>query len=120
MNDGFELEGRACSSPEAQGNWSSGGIDAPSAGATVLTTARSRMAIPRGRALRRGRYHNRRGCTRSPTPFASIWAESTSCPRRRRLDRTAGGFAALDDDEWQSALELNLFPAVRLDRALLP
>jgi NAD(P)-dependent dehydrogenase (short-subunit alcohol dehydrogenase family) len=32
----------------------------------------------------------------------------------------AGGFAALDDGEWQHALELNLFPAVRLDRALLP
>jgi hypothetical protein len=26
----------------------------------------------------------------------------------------------LDDEEWQRALDLNLFPAVRLDRALLP
>jgi NAD(P)-dependent dehydrogenase (short-subunit alcohol dehydrogenase family) len=32
----------------------------------------------------------------------------------------AGGFAGLDDSEWQRALDLNLFPAVRLDRALLP
>jgi hypothetical protein len=32
----------------------------------------------------------------------------------------AGGFAALDDKEWHRALDLNLFPAVRLDRALLP
>jgi len=32
----------------------------------------------------------------------------------------AGGFAMLDDDEWQRALDLNLFPAVRLDRVLLP
>jgi len=32
----------------------------------------------------------------------------------------AGGFAALDDVEWYWALHLNLFPAVRLDRALLP
>jgi NAD(P)-dependent dehydrogenase (short-subunit alcohol dehydrogenase family) len=32
----------------------------------------------------------------------------------------AGGFAVLDDAEWQRALDLNLFPAVRLDRALLP
>lgn len=31
-----------------------------------------------------------------------------------------GGFAALDDGEWQRALDQNLFPAVRLDRALLP
>jgi NAD(P)-dependent dehydrogenase (short-subunit alcohol dehydrogenase family) len=32
----------------------------------------------------------------------------------------AGGFAVLDDGQWQRALDLNLFPAVRLDRALLP
>src|SRR5216110_869934 len=31
-----------------------------------------------------------------------------------------GGFAALDDGEWHRALDQNLFPAVRLDRALLP
>jgi NAD(P)-dependent dehydrogenase (short-subunit alcohol dehydrogenase family) len=32
----------------------------------------------------------------------------------------AGGFAALGDDEWKKELDLNLMPAVRLDRALLP
>jgi len=32
----------------------------------------------------------------------------------------AGGFAVLDDGEWHHALDLNLFSAVRLDRALLP
>ena len=32
----------------------------------------------------------------------------------------AGGFAVLDDEEWQRALALNLLPAVRLDRRLLP
>ena len=32
----------------------------------------------------------------------------------------AGGFAALDDSEWQKELDLNLLPAVRLDRALVP
>jgi NAD(P)-dependent dehydrogenase (short-subunit alcohol dehydrogenase family) len=31
-----------------------------------------------------------------------------------------GGFAALGDDEWSRELHLNLFPAVRLDRALVP
>ncbi len=31
-----------------------------------------------------------------------------------------GGFAALDDAAWQRELDLNLMPAVRLDRALLP
>lgn len=32
----------------------------------------------------------------------------------------AGGFAALDDAQWLKEFRLNLFPAVRLDRALLP
>ncbi len=32
----------------------------------------------------------------------------------------AGGYAVLDDDLWARELALNLFPAVRLDRALVP
>lgn len=32
----------------------------------------------------------------------------------------AGGFAALGEEQWQREFDLNLFPAVRLDRALLP
>ena len=32
----------------------------------------------------------------------------------------AGGFAVLSEEEWRHALDLNLFPAVRLNRALLP
>lgn len=32
----------------------------------------------------------------------------------------AGGFAALDDGIWMRELDLNLMPAVRLDRALVP
>ncbi|MFC3691606.1 SDR family oxidoreductase [Chenggangzhangella methanolivorans] len=31
-----------------------------------------------------------------------------------------GGFSALTDDEWRKELDLNLFPAVRLDRLLVP
>ncbi|MET0794378.1 MAG: SDR family oxidoreductase [Polyangiaceae bacterium] len=31
-----------------------------------------------------------------------------------------GGFAALSDEQWRKELDLNLMPAVRLDRALLP
>lgn len=31
-----------------------------------------------------------------------------------------GGFAALGEAEWQAELNLNLMPAIRLDRALLP
>lgn len=32
----------------------------------------------------------------------------------------SGGFAALNDEEWDKELNLNFFPAVRLDRALIP
>lgn len=32
----------------------------------------------------------------------------------------AGGFAALSDMQWHKEFDLNLYPAVRLDRALLP
>ena len=32
----------------------------------------------------------------------------------------SGGFAALDDAEWNKEFGLNFFPAVRLDRALIP
>ncbi|MDG5750253.1 SDR family oxidoreductase [Qipengyuania sp. XHP0211] len=32
----------------------------------------------------------------------------------------AGGYQALDEEEWRRELNLNLMPAVRLDRALLP
>src|SRR6478752_8611715 len=32
----------------------------------------------------------------------------------------SGGFAALTDEEWQKELNINFFPAVRLDRALIP
>ena len=32
----------------------------------------------------------------------------------------AGGFASLNDQEWEAAISQNLMPAVRLDRALLP
>jgi NAD(P)-dependent dehydrogenase (short-subunit alcohol dehydrogenase family) len=33
---------------------------------------------------------------------------------------STGGFAVLNDAEWSRAFDLNLFPAVRSDRALLP
>ncbi len=60
-------------------------------------------------------------------------AEQLAAEARRRLGEVdiivhmlggssapAGGFAALDDDQWASELDLNLMPAVRLDRALVP
>jgi NAD(P)-dependent dehydrogenase (short-subunit alcohol dehydrogenase family) len=92
------------------------------AGATVLTTARTRP-----------------GDSVDPDLFvAADIATAAGCAAvadavRSRLggvdimvhvvggsSAPAGGFAVLDDKEWQRALDFNLFPAVRLDRALLP
>src|SRR5216117_2959610 len=72
----------------------------------------------------------------TPEPFSSIngrsarssrtagnrFSASARCHSRssRTANPPAGGFAVLDDREWHRALALNLFPAVRLDRALLP
>jgi hypothetical protein len=92
------------------------------AGATVLTTARSHPAD-----LRSGEHFVAADVTR--TEGCSAIADAV----RNRLggvdivvhvvggsSAPAGGFAVLNDVEWQRALDLNLLPAVRLDRALLP
>jgi NAD(P)-dependent dehydrogenase (short-subunit alcohol dehydrogenase family) len=92
------------------------------AGATVLATARSRPADPATAELFvAADITTLAGCT--------VVAEAV----RSRLggvdvivhvlggsSAPAGGFAVLDEAEWRRALDLNLFPAVRIDRALLP
>jgi NAD(P)-dependent dehydrogenase (short-subunit alcohol dehydrogenase family) len=92
------------------------------AGATVLTTARSRPNQPApGEIFVSADLTTAEGC--------AVVADAV----RDRLggidiivhvvggsSAPAGGFAVLNDDEWYRALHLNLFPAVRIDRALLP
>jgi len=92
------------------------------AGATVLTTARSHHGDPApGEFFVAADITTAEGCAaivddvRNRLGGIDIIVHvvgGSSAP--------AGGFAVLDDAEWQRALELNLFPAVRLDRALLP
>jgi NAD(P)-dependent dehydrogenase (short-subunit alcohol dehydrogenase family) len=91
-------------------------------GATVLTTARTApAALPEAVSFIAADVTTAEGCT--------AVAEAV----RQRLGAIhimvhvvggsaapAGGFAVLDDHEWQRALDMNLFPAVRLDRELLP
>src|SRR5256712_13432862 len=91
-------------------------------GATLLTTARSRPSD-----------------LADPTSFvAADVATAEGCTAivdavRKRLggvdivvhvvggsSAPAGGFAVLDDQQWHTALDQNLFAAVRLDRALVP
>jgi len=92
------------------------------AGAKVLGTARARPDdLPDGVGFVAADVTTARGC------------ETIAAAVRRQLggidiivhvvggsSAPAGGFAVLDDREWQRALDLNFFPAVRLDRALLP
>ena len=92
------------------------------AGATVLTTARSRperadrpdhfvtadVSTAEGCAVVARAVHERLG----GLDIIVHVVGGSSAP--------AGGFTALDDTEWQKALDQNLLAAVRLDRALLP
>lgn len=92
------------------------------AGAQVLVTARSRPANQEADALFiAADLATVEGCATVAAQVNDGWggidivvhvAGGSSAP--------AGGFAVLDDGEWQRALELNLMAAVRLDRALLP
>ncbi|MFN3820257.1 SDR family oxidoreductase [Blastomonas sp.] len=90
-------------------------------GATVVTTARSRaddiaestfiaadLTTTQGCAELAAAVHERLG----GVDIIVHMLGGSSAP--------AGGFAALGDDEWRSEIDLNLMPAVRLDRALVP
>jgi NAD(P)-dependent dehydrogenase (short-subunit alcohol dehydrogenase family) len=91
-------------------------------GATVLVTARTaRRDLPDGAQFVAADVTTEEGCARVAEAVRERFGGidiivhvvgGSSAP--------AGGFAVLDDQEWQRAFDLNLFPAVRLDRALLP
>ena len=123
MNDAFELEGRrVLVTGGTKGIGAAVASTLRAAGATVLTTARSRHgdSTP-GELFVAADITTAEGCSAIADAvrgrlsgidiIVHVVGGSTA---------PAGGFAALDDDEWQRALELNLLPAVRLDRALLP
>jgi NAD(P)-dependent dehydrogenase (short-subunit alcohol dehydrogenase family) len=90
-------------------------------GARVLTTARTRPAAMPDVMFCAADLTTSQGC-----------AELAAAAHRQLGDidivvhmlggssAPAGGFAALGEDEWTRELDMNLMPAVRLDRALLP
>ena len=91
------------------------------AGVKVLTTARSRVEDTADEMFVAADVTSAGGCAtiadavRKRLGVVDIIVHvvgSSSAP--------PGGFAVLDDDGWQKELNLNLLPAVRLDRALLP
>ena len=90
-------------------------------GATVLTVARSRPAEMPEDMFVRADLTTAQGCADLAVAALDRLGEvdvlvhmlgGSSAP--------AGGFAALGDDDWTRELALNLMPAVRLDRALVP
>jgi NAD(P)-dependent dehydrogenase (short-subunit alcohol dehydrogenase family) len=90
-------------------------------GAEVLTTARTRPADIAEAHFVAADLTTAQGCA----DLAAAVQEGLGTPdilvhMLGGSSAPAGGFAALDDDQWQRELDLNLMPAVRLDRALLP
>jgi len=123
MSDALELEGcRALVTGGTKGIGAAVATQLRAAGATVLTTARSRHGSRAPAELFvAADITTAEGCAaifdavRDQLGGVDIIVHvvgGSSAP--------AGGFAVLDDAEWQRALDLNLLPAVRLDRALLP
>jgi NAD(P)-dependent dehydrogenase (short-subunit alcohol dehydrogenase family) len=122
MNAALELEGRrALVTGGTKGIGEAVVARLLEGAANVLATARSRPAgLPQDRFIGAD-ITTAEGCKTIVDAVLERWggvdiivhvAGGSSAP--------AGGYRVLDDTEWNKALNLNLFPAVRIDRALLP
>jgi NAD(P)-dependent dehydrogenase (short-subunit alcohol dehydrogenase family) len=91
------------------------------AGAQVLTTARSRPdSVPEADFIQAD-VMTVEGCAKvAQLAHANLGGVDILVHVVGGSSAPAGGFSALDDSEWQRELDLNLFPAVRLDRLLVP
>ena len=123
MNDAMELAGRcAVVTGASKGIGRAVASELRASGVTVLATARTRPDdLPATELFVAADVTTSEGCAVVAAAAQELLGRvdiivhvvgGTTAP--------AGGFAALDDDEWLRALHFNLFPAVRLDRALLP
>jgi NAD(P)-dependent dehydrogenase (short-subunit alcohol dehydrogenase family) len=123
MNDAMELAGhRALVTGASKGIGRAVASELRASGVTVLATARTRPDdLPAAELFVAADVTTSEGCAVVAAAVRDLLGGvdivvhvvgGSTAP--------AGGFAALDDDEWLRALYLNLFPAVRLDRALLP
>lgn len=92
-----------------------------SAGADVLTTARNLSPdTPKG-AFVEADVTTSAGCQRiADAVIERLGGVDIIVHVVGGSSAPAGGFAALDDVDWQREFDLNLFPAVRLDRLLVP
>ena len=90
-------------------------------GAHILTTARAPSGNVSEEAFIAADLTTEEGCsTVAETARRRLGGVDIVVHMLGGSSAPAGGFAALTDEEWQKELSLNLFPAVRLDRALVP
>ncbi len=91
------------------------------AGADVVTTARSRPSDLSADRFIAADITTANGCKTIVDAVLGRWGGVDIIVHVvGGSSAAAGGFRMLGDREWQRALDLNLFPAVRIDRALLP
>ncbi|MDA7417546.1 SDR family oxidoreductase [Xenophilus arseniciresistens] len=94
------------------------------AGACVLSTARGVPAghkTPAGVSFVQADLSTTEGCDTVAQAVESLWGGVDILVHVvGGSNAPGGGFKALDDGAWQRALDQNLLPAVRLDRALVP
>jgi len=90
-------------------------------GARVLTTARTRPDFLPAEAFVTADLTTIEGCTAVVQAVKDrLGGVDVIVHVLGGSSAPAGGFAVLDETEWHKELYRNLFPAVRLDRALLP
>ncbi|MCX5577736.1 SDR family oxidoreductase [Kaistia terrae] len=90
-------------------------------GARVLTTARARPDTLREALFVAADLTTETGCrTVADAVRERLGGLDVLVNMLGGSSAPAGGFAALDDAQWRKEFDLNLYPAIRLDRALLP
>jgi NAD(P)-dependent dehydrogenase (short-subunit alcohol dehydrogenase family) len=123
MNDNLGLDGcRALVTGGTKGIGQAIAARLREAGARVLTTARTpARGQPVGDYFVAADVTTAEGCAEvAEAVHAHLGGIDVVVHVVGGSSAPAGGYAVLDDREWRRALDLNLFPAVRLDRALLP
>jgi NAD(P)-dependent dehydrogenase (short-subunit alcohol dehydrogenase family) len=122
MGDALELAGqRALVTGGTKGVGEATVAALKAAGAQVLTTARTRPDnIPKADFIQADAT-TVEGCERiAEAATERLGGVDILVHVVGGSSAPAGGFAALDEEDWQREIDLNLYPAVRLDRLLVP
>jgi NAD(P)-dependent dehydrogenase (short-subunit alcohol dehydrogenase family) len=121
VSDGQELSGRALVTGGTKGIGKAVADRLREAGATVMTTARSQADVTAHDLFVAADVATADGCAKvAEAVLGRLGGIDIMVHVVGGSSAPAGGFAVLDDDQWQRALNQNLMSAVRLDRALLP